>query len=305
MVGRKKVRSQGVILLFVLTITFTFCTAILGCKLPSNIKTLKEAKQTLAEERVKRTELEADIDAYTDEIEELEGLVEQKKQQLQEMKDKQPAIQNAEKKNKIAYLTFDDGPSDNTVKILDFLKANNIKATFFVLGKENEDEVYKRIVAEGHTLAIHSNTHQYSQIYTSAHAFMTDINTLSSKLEKITGVKPTILRFPGGSNNTVSHRYGGNDIMERVIKMVKDAGYTYYDWNVDSSDASANKQSKNVIVNSVLQGAKGKEHAVILMHDAAPKTTTVEALPQIVEGLKEQGFVFRAITEDVTPITFK
>lgn len=302
---KSKAQPGAIIVLCVLAITFTFCTAILGSKLPSNIQGLKEAKQTLQQGRIEYAELESSIDTYTDEIEELQELIKKRQQELEEVEDQEPIINETGEEDKFAYLTFDDGPSENTDKILDFLKANNIKATFFVLGKEEDDAAYKRIVEEGHTLALHSNTHQYSAIYASAHAFMADINTLSDRLERITGERPTILRFPGGSNNTISQRYGGKDIMDRVIKMVNEAGITYYDWNVDSSDATANKQDKDVIVSSVLNGARGKKKAIILMHDAAPKTTTVEALPEIVEGLRAQGFVFRPITEDVEPITFK
>ena len=206
---------------------------------------------------------------------------------------------------KVVYLTFDDGPSANTVKILDFLKANNIKATFFVLEKQGYDDLYKRIVDEGHAIAIHSSTHDYAEIYKNVDAFMADVKSLSDHIKDLTGVETKLLRFPGGSNNRVSHRYGGSDIMTKIIPTVEEAGYVYYDWNVDSQDAAKGLQDTQVIVDSVLSQAKHNNNAVILMHDAAAKTTTVEALPAIVEGLKEQGFVFDALTTESEPVKFK
>lgn len=223
------------------------------------------------------------------------------------MKDKMPEISDSlqsEENKKIAYLTFDDGPSANTIPILDFLKANHIKATFFVLKKEGYDDIYKRIVDEGHTIALHSSTHDYAQIYQNVDTFMNDMNTLSEHIKKLTGVETKIMRFPGGSNNRVSHRYGGSDVMSKIIPTVEEAGLVYYDWNVDSQDAAKGVQDTQVIINSVLSQAKYNNNAVILMHDAAAKTTTVKALPSIVEGLKEQGFVFEALTTESEPVKF-
>ncbi|OOB76977.1 MAG: hypothetical protein BEN19_03105 [Epulopiscium sp. Nuni2H_MBin003] len=205
---------------------------------------------------------------------------------------------------KVAYLTFDDGPSENTVKILDILQEQNIKATFFVLGKTQQDEVYKRIVDEGHTIALHSNTHEYSDIYRTTDAFLEDIAILKQLILDITGYTPEILRFPGGSNNTVSHRYGGVDIMEEIITAVEESGYIYFDWNVDSLDASKGVQDKEIIVNAVLKQSSALDQAVILMHDSRYKTTTVEALPEIIDGLKNMGFAFDRLTSDTMIVQF-
>ena len=210
-----------------------------------------------------------------------------------------------ESDKKYAYLTFDDGPSQNTIKILDFLKLNNISATFFVTKKTDYEELYKRIVDEGHTLALHTTTHDYAQVYRSVDSFFEDLMTVSDYVKSLTGVEAKIIRFPGGSNNTVSNRYGGVGLMDKIISQVKGKGYIYYDWNVDSTDASRARQDKNVIVDSVLSQAKYQKEANILMHDAAGKGTTVEALPEIVKGLREQGFSFKAITSETTPVQFK
>ena len=292
MAYRKKSRVGATLVFLFLSIFFVCTTGVLAFKMPNKVQELSGVKKELAEIEASKVSMQADLEDYSGRIEQIKEQVGQVKLDLEEAE-------------KYAYLTFDDGPSDNTVKILDFLKANHLKATFFVLGKENQDDIYKRIVDEGHTLAIHSNTHQYNQIYTSVDSFMQDINALSNHLESVTGVKPDVMRFPGGSNNTISIKHGGKDLMDQIIAKVKEEGLVYFDWNVDSMDASANKQDKNVIVNSVLNGAEGQKHAIILMHDAAPKTTTVEALPEIVEGLRKQGFTFEKLTSETVPVQFK
>lgn len=226
------------------------------------------------------------------------------------------SLENARQKNpnrneelKYAYLTFDDGPSQNTPFILDFLKENNIKATFFPVAQnnyQNSEEIYKRIVEEGHTLGIHSYSHDYAQIYINEQTLLDDLNKEADYLKSITGMRPTIARLPGGSTNTISNRYGGSGIMEKIRKTVLDAGYSYFDWNVDSGDALKFRQDKSVIVNNVIStGGLDLNTAVILMHDANPKTTTVEALPEIVEGLRKKGYVFKAITSDTEPVRYK
>lgn len=260
--------------------------------------TLKESKDVL-EQQVNALQVKGD--QLTKQIEELNTAI-------QELKDKGIDVEVkpiAQEDRKTAYLTFDDGPSQNTIKILDFLKANNIQATFFVTMKEGYDDVYKRIVEEGHTMALHTATHDYQEIYQSVDTFFDDLNEISDHVEAITGVKSKIIRFPGGSTNTVSNRYGGAGLMDRIIEAVNEKGYVYYDWNVDSSDASKASQDTQVIVNSVLSQAKWQKEANILMHDAAGKGTTVQALPEIVEGLRAQGFVFRAINDQTKPVQFK
>lgn len=214
-------------------------------------------------------------------------------------------VEAESKDTKHAYLTFDDGPSNNTVKILDFLKANNIKATFFVLEKNNQDEIYKRIVDEGHTIALHSTDHDYTRIYKNVESSVKDFEDLRTFIKETTGADTNIVRFPGGSNNTVSNRYGGAGLMDKIRPAVEEKGYLYFDWNVDSMDASKGVQDKNVIVDAVLNQSKYLSDAVILMHDAAAKTTTVDALPEIVEGLKKQGFVFRPLTDESPAVRFK
>lgn len=203
-------------------------------------------------------------------------------------------------KTKIAYLTFDDGPSNNTEKILKILDDYNIKATFFVTGASAKSglEIYKTIASKGHSIGNHTYSHNYSKIYKSIEDFIADFNKLEKYLNNSIGINTNLVRLPGGSNNTISHKYGGNDIMVSISKYLIDNGYTYFDWNVDSTDASVKTQDKNKIVNSVLNNSKNKNAIIILMHDGPLKTSTVKALPEIVEGLKKQGFEFKPLSSE-------
>ncbi|MCY6369725.1 polysaccharide deacetylase family protein [Clostridium ganghwense] len=200
--------------------------------------------------------------------------------------------------NKVVYLTFDDGPSNNTLKILDILDRYNVKATFFVNGSSSKFSIntYKTIVSKGHSLGNHTYSHNYSEIYKNIEGFIKDFNKLQNHLNNSIGIQPKIARLPGGSNNTVSRKYGGKSIMRDISKYLIDNDYTYFDWNVDSTDASVKLQNKNKIITSVLNRSKNKSAAIVLMHDNSLKTTTVEALPEIIEGLIKQGFEFRPLS---------
>jgi peptidoglycan/xylan/chitin deacetylase (PgdA/CDA1 family) len=214
----------------------------------------------------------------------------------QEFESKQSYIESTTRK--VAYLTFDDGPSANTEKVLTILDRYHIKATFFVIGNNSESgkQMYKCIVYRGHALGLHSYSHNYRQIYASSPAFHNDFTRVKQLVYETTGYVPDIMRFPGGSNNLVSRKYGGRALMPLLIKEITKEGYQYFDWNVDSRDAERTLQSRDVIVRSVLKGSQGKPKVIILMHDSQVKKTTVEALPAIIEGLKKQGFSFDILT---------
>lgn len=191
--------------------------------------------------------------------------------------------------SKRAYLTFDDGTSANTIKILDTLKKYNVFASFFITGK-SDPTIIKRIAEEGHTIGNHTNSHNYFAIYASPENFWADFNIEQEYLSSVSGQDILFMRFPGGSNNTVSVKAGGTQIMKTLTMQAKEKGYFYVDWNVSSGDASGKLLPKDTIVNNVLNGAKDKQDAVILMHQIASKTTTAEALPEIIEGLQKMGF---------------
>lgn len=218
-----------------------------------------------------------------------------------ETKAEEPAkINPVRSSGKKVYLTFDDGPSSNTDQILDILKDYDVKATFFVVGKTDERSVkaYQRIVEEGHTLAMHSYSHKYDEIYESKEAFARDLNSLQEYLYETTGVWPRIYRFPGGSSNTVS-----KVDMQELIEYLTDIGITYFDWNVASGDAVSRTLPAETIVNNCLSGIEKQKESVILMHDASNKETTIEALPQIIEAIQEQGDAeLLPITDETVPV---
>ncbi|WP_167357103.1 polysaccharide deacetylase family protein [Paenibacillus pectinilyticus] len=199
-----------------------------------------------------------------------------------------------------AYLTFDDGPSENTERILHILRKYGIHATFFVNGNSTPEgkRLYRLIHADGHVIGNHTYTHNYNSLYTSVQAFSQDTERLERLLEQTIGVRSTLIRYPGGSNNLVSHRFGGKGIMPRIIHEMSKEGYDYMDWNVSSTDAARVVQPTNEIIDAVLSSSKNKKEAIILMHDVKVKTTTVAALPAIIEGLQKQGFQFQVLSKD-------
>lgn len=206
------------------------------------------------------------------------------------------AIVEEEEKHTTAYLTFDDGPSENTSQILDILKSYDVKATFFVVGDESDEAkaLYKRIIEEGHTLGMHSYSHQYSEIYNSVESFAKDEKKLRDLLFESTGVIPTLYRFPGGSNNLVS-----NIEMAEFIKYLNNENITYFDWNVASGDATSQNIGVDTLVNNVLNDVEKNETSIILMHDASEKNTSVEALSAIIESLQNLGIQMKALDQNV------
>ncbi len=214
----------------------------------------------------------------------------------------QPLRENEETDDMISvYLTFDDGPSAETDRILDILKEYNVKATFFVIGKTDENSVkaYQRIVEEGHTLGMHSYSHQYAQVYASQEAFEDDLTSLQDYLFSITGMESTFYRFPGGSSNKVS-----KIPMSDLIQCLKERNITYFDWNVSSGDASGTQLSSQTIINNVMNGINGAhKNYVVLFHDSAAKKTTVDALPEIIEQiLAMEHTQILPITGDTEPV---
>ena len=180
------------------------------------------------------------------------------------------------------YLTFDDGPSDNTSLILDVLKRFNVKATFFVTGKtdEHSKEMYRRIVDEGHTIGLHSYSHKYSEIYASKEAFMLDLKKISDLIFDTTGQRSMIYRFPGGSSNQVS-----NVSIEELIQSLTDNGYTYYDWNVMSGDASNDNFNADLLTQNVMSGITKNKTSIVLYHDANTRKATVESIKTVIAKL--------------------
>ncbi len=198
------------------------------------------------------------------------------------------------------YLTFDDGPSVNTASILDILARYDVKATFFVIRKDgaNNEKLYRRIVDEGHTLGMHSNTHEYSKVYASREAFMEDTSSLRDFLYMVTGVESDFYRFPGGSSNRVSRIP-----MEDFARLLHENGIEYYDWNVSARDAMNPIPDADQVYQNVRSGLTGHDEAIILFHDTASKVSTVQALPRIIEYIQSlDDTVILPITETTNPI---
>ena len=193
------------------------------------------------------------------------------------------------------YLTFDDGPSIYTDDILDILDAYGVKATFFVVGRENTASYarYLRIVEEGHTLGMHSYSHVYNDIYASPENFAEDTERIRQLLEDVTGQNPVFYRFPGGSSNDVS----ATD-MHELEEYLASQGIVYFDWNVSSGDAGKTPLTPDQIINNALQGIESRDTTVILFHDTAAKRSTVYALPTIIEAIQAMD------NTEILPITY-
>ena len=277
------------------------CCVYLFCRLHTIDGTLKTLEQRLDELDIRNQELQTLL------------------QQLQEQKStpvQTPQIQEdssgAEASEPVAeessgqeeihkvYLTFDDGPSIYTNDILDILDSYNVKATFFVVGKEgtNAEEALQRIVDEGHTLGMHSYSHKYKELYESMDSFTQDFARIREYIYQATGVESVCYRFPGGSSNTVSEID-----MHDFIDYLDSQGVEYYDWNVSSGDGGSMKLSTDTLLENCTKDIDTRDTSIILLHDSAEKPTTVEALPDIIENiLARPDTVILPITENTRPI---
>lgn len=206
---------------------------------------------------------------------------------------------------KTIYFTFDDGPSKNTRAILDVLKKQGVKATFFVTaqnaGRPDTEELLCRIVAEGHSLGLHSYSHTFHEIYRSVDSYLADIDKLNDYLYQTVGTRPKILRFPGGSATANA----SPSVMKRIIKEITDRGYQYYDWNVVSGDDTPTVYDPGYLADRVVNGAKDLDVAVILFHDSPAPVTTAQAVDLAIDRLRELGFGFDCLTEAVEPVHLK
>lgn len=303
-------RIKTGILLF-LAIWMTVCMG-LNIFLMIRVSSLQGQIGILAEKMLEQTQTRPEINAsspeteggyvtYDQEVPEdqtsVEGVV-AANEKIRECIVLEDNLRNADEPMTV-YLTFDDGPSENTPKILEVLKNHDVKATFFVTGKEGDKEQswYQQIVAEGHTLAMHSYSHKYSSIYKSVDAFSADFTKQREMLENVTGVKCRFYRFPGGSSNQVS-----NTDMNEFIDYLGEQGMTYYDWNVVCGDATSQIYTADELVQNVMTDVVKYKYSVVLMHDALDKDSTVEALEIILQKLESMDAKILPITEDAPVI---
>ena len=198
------------------------------------------------------------------------------------------------------YLTFDDGPSIYTDEILDVLKANDVKATFFVVYNPDKTlwPMYQRIVDEGHTLAMHSYSHVYDEIYSSEEAFKDDVSSIQSFLYEQTGVQVKYYRFPGGSSNSV----GDVDIQD-LMGYLYGSGITYYDWNALSEDAVDPTLTPEELNDNVMGYVRANnEDSIVLLHDLENAPGTAEGLQQLIDTLQEEGYQICPIDDNTIPV---
>lgn len=230
-------------------------------------------------------------------IKKLNQTIQTKEKELKEVVEKDSKVREEyskireEKGIKVVYLTFDDGPSkNNTPRILEILKKNNVKGTFFVIGTNHD--MYKQIVADGHAIALHTYTHDYKEVYASVDAFFKDLYRLRDAIKEKTGIDPKVTRFPGGSSNTRASK----ELKQAIINRLEKEGYVYQDWNCDSRDASGGRVAAEKLVASATSCTAREVN--ILMHDAQAKTTTVDALQKIIDSYKARGYIFDVLTVD-------
>ena len=260
----------------------------------------KLSMESYNEELARRLEAEAAANAGPELSTEVKKLKEDSERSESDVNTSTQAV-------KKAYLTFDDGPSPNTDKILDILNDYNVKGNFFVIGRFSDayKDEYRRILEEGHVMGMHSYSHIYTEVYESEDSFIADLDHVQFVIYDITGFMPEIYRFPGGSNNEVAQVS-----MNKFTDVLNKRGIVYYDWNVNSGDADAARIGKQEIIDNVFNGINAlptpedRNEIMILFHDLSEKTTTVDALPAVIEGLQAQGYVILPIDDYTTPIQY-
>lgn len=302
----RKVVLIILLILFIITLIFIFLT--LGKTYYSELKIVNDKKETYLKLKTKNNLLiksikEEEIKFNTNQeiIKENESKKLSLEKTLKE-KEEEARIKNQKYltniKGKVVYLTFDDGPSIYTNDILNTLDKYNVKATFFVTCSGDINGLAKKILDKGHTLALHTCTHKYSNIYSSEDAYFNDLNEISTRVENTTGYKSKYIRFPGGSSNTVSRFNRG--IMTRLTKKVQENGYKYYDWNIDSNDAAG--ANKNQVYSNVIGALKNSNRTtnMVLMHDT--KSSTKDALDNIIKDALDMGYTFSNINDYTSEI---
>ena len=316
---KKRIRIERIILLVLAAAIL--CLSIALAVTGSKYKTLKQNSASASEALVSAQQAQESLagqkqqeaSSYQDALNEQSAAYESEKNELNNKiseLNKQIALKKATTTTKTTkpatpsktpdlsaktiYLTFDDGPSSRTPEVLRILKQYGVKATFFVINGGKYNKYMKDIVADGHTIALHSYSHDYKKIYSSETAYFQDLQQISDLVYNETGVRSNVVRFPGGSSNTVSRKYN-KGIMSRLTAQMADKGYAYFDWNVSSGDANGNSIPAATLINNCRK-LPSKQTVVVLMHDAGAKKTTVAALPAIIEYYKAAGCKFGTLS---------
>lgn len=203
------------------------------------------------------------------------------------------------KDDKVIYLTFDDGPSDIvTNKILDILKEKNVKATFFIVGRKihGREETMKRINNEGHSIGLHTYTHDYKKIYTSPKSFVDEMERTGEEVKRATGITANIIRFPGGTKPYLN---------KSLLNSLHQKNYRIFDWNAALTDGLNPKASTGKLVKESSKIIGNRSKVILLMHCDAANANTCKALPKIIDSYREKGYIFKSITNDTPEFYFR
>ena len=298
----------GIVLLIISILFFLIVDVLMYQSITEkNIKLhqLEKSIETLFTIRKENKTSQKEVQVVTDEVEKMQKEIDKLTQKEEQLKQQEAALKEEKAKketppqppvvtgNRVVYLTFDDGPSPRTSEILDILKKYNVKATFFVTNQNSQyDYLIKRAYDEGHTIGLHTSSHNYHEIYASEDAYFADLQAIQDKVYNITGYRSTIIRFPGGSSNTVSRFNPG--IMTRLTQLVEERGFYYHDWNVDSEDAAGANEERQM--NNVMTYSPKHEVVNLLMHDSGNKYATVNSLEAKIKYYLDNGYSIEPIT---------
>lgn len=298
----------GIVLLIISILFFLIVDVLMYQSITEkNIKLhqLEKNIETLFTIRKENKTSQKEVQVVTDEVEKMQKEIDKLTQKEEQLKQQEAALKEEKAKketppqppvvtgNRVVYLTFDDGPSPRTSEILDILKKYNVKATFFVTNQNSQyDYLIKRAYDEGHTIGLHTSSHNYHEIYGSEDAYFADLQAIQDKVYNITGYRSTIIRFPGGSSNTVSRFNPG--IMTRLTQLVEERGFYYHDWNVDSEDAAGANEERQM--NNVMTYSPKHEVVNLLMHDSGNKYATVNSLEAKIKYYLDNGYSIEPIT---------
>ena len=207
------------------------------------------------------------------------------------------SLEDVNKEKRVIYLTFDDGPSKITDKVLDILKENQIKATFFIIGNQINgfEDVVKRINNDGHSIGLHSYTHKFKLIYSNKNTFIKEMLNCRNEISRLTGISPNIIRFPGGSSKRLTNAY---------LNKLHSYNFKIYDWNMVTSDGINSNTSPNRLYRDATEGNENLCPIILLLHCDYMHKNSCKALPNIIKYYKESGYEFKIISEDTPELYF-
>lgn len=238
-----------------------------------------------------KKEYSTDKKKFEEELEKIKKV----NQKLQE-ENKKLIVNKRNNKQKIIYLTFDDGPSLNTLNVLKILEEKEVKATFFVINSSSKT-IYRKIIETQNAIGLHTYSHNYQKVYASINSYIDDLNKIKKQVLKYTGKDIKIVRLPGGSSNS----FVSNNDLKKIKQYLYNKNLTYYDWNCSSEDATGIGVSVDYIIKSAISCTRHKK-INLLMHDGYGHENTVKALPTIIDYYKKRGYIFKVIDDNATVI---